>query len=75
MGFEQISVFGASPVFQTLVAQGKTTAPTFGVKLATSGSELFLGGADTTLFTGALTQVPLTTVVSSGGRLLLLQQS
>ena len=63
MGFEQISVFGESPVFQTLVAQGKTTASTFGVKLATSGSELFLGGADTSKFTGTLTQVPLTTVV------------
>jgi len=62
MGFEQISVFGASPVFNTLVAQGKTTASTFGVKLATTGSELFLGGADTTKFTGALTNVPLTTV-------------
>ncbi|KZV69225.1 acid protease [Peniophora sp. CONT] len=62
MAFEQISVFGRPPFFQTLISQGKVTTPEFGVKLSTSGSELFLGGADTKLFTGALTQVPVTTV-------------
>ncbi|KAJ8518369.1 hypothetical protein ONZ45_g4558 [Pleurotus djamor] len=62
MGFQQISVFGANPVFQTLAAQGKTTASQFAFKLATSGSELFLGGVNSRLFTGALTQVPVTTV-------------
>jgi len=62
MGFEQISVFGANPVFQTLVADGQTTASVFGVKLSTSGSELFLGGTDSKLISGAFTNVPVTTV-------------
>ncbi|KAI0036070.1 acid protease [Vararia minispora EC-137] len=62
MAFQQISVFNASPFFQTLVSQGTVTAPEFGVKLAQTGSELFLGGADTSLFTGDLTNVPVTTV-------------
>lgn len=63
MAFPQISVFGRNPVFQTLVAQGKTTTPEFAVKLATSGSSLFLGGVDTSLFTGSFTQNPVTQVV------------
>lgn len=71
MGFEQISVFGANPVFQTLVAQGKTSASEFGVTLGTSGSELFLGGTDTSKFTGSLTFTPVTEVgfweINSGG--------
>ncbi|VDC02585.1 unnamed protein product [Peniophora sp. CBMAI 1063] len=62
MGFQQISVFNEPPFFQTLVNQGTVTSPEFGVKLSTSGSELFLGGADTSLFTGSLTSVPVTTV-------------
>jgi cathepsin D len=63
MAFPQISVFGANPVFQTLVAQGVPTASQFSFKLATSGSELFLGGADSSQFTGSFTNVPLTHVV------------
>ncbi|KAF8897319.1 acid protease [Infundibulicybe gibba] len=62
MAFPQISDFGANPVVQTLIAQGKTTAPEFGVKLSTSGSELFLGGVDTGKFTGAFTQNSVTQV-------------
>lgn len=63
MAFQEISVFQAAPVFQTLVAQGVVTAPEFGVKLATTGSELFLGGVDTALFQGDLTTNPVTQVV------------
>ncbi|KAJ3715622.1 acid protease [Lentinula guzmanii] len=62
MAFPQISVFQADPVFQTLIAQGVVTAPEFGVKLATTGSELFLGGVDTALFQGDFTQSPVTQV-------------
>ncbi|TFY69453.1 hypothetical protein EVG20_g3167 [Dentipellis fragilis] len=62
MAFPQISVFGENPFFQTLVAQGTVTSSEFGVKLATSGSELFLGGVDTSLFTGSFTQNPVTEV-------------
>ena len=62
MGFPQISVFGANPVFQTLVAQGKTTQSVFGFTLLPSGSELFLGGTDTSKISGSLTFTPVTQV-------------
>jgi cathepsin D len=62
MGFEQISVFGSSGVFQTLVSEGKTTAGSFSFKLSTSGSELFLGGTNPAKFTGSFTFAPVTTV-------------
>ncbi|KAJ3812930.1 acid protease [Lentinula aff. lateritia] len=62
MAFQEISVFQAVPVFQTLVAQGVVTAPEFGVKLATTGSQLFLGGVDTALFQGDFTTNPVTQV-------------
>ncbi|KAI0316984.1 acid protease [Amylostereum chailletii] len=62
MAFPQISVFGANPFFQTLVSQDVVDAPEFGVKLATSGSELFLGGVDDSLFTGDFTQIPVSPV-------------
>ncbi|KZS98007.1 acid protease [Sistotremastrum niveocremeum HHB9708] len=62
MGFEQISVFGKNPVFQTLVSQGKTTASEFGFALTTSGAELFLGGVDTAKISGTTTFTPVTTV-------------
>ena len=65
MAFQQISVFNKPPFFMSLISQGKVTSPEFGVKLSTSGSELFLGGADTKLFTGTLAQSPVTTVVSA----------
>lgn len=63
MAFPEISVFGANPVFQTLIAQGQPTSPVFGVRLATSGSELFLGGVDTARFAAPVTQNPVTEVV------------
>ena len=65
MASPQISVFGEDPFFQTLVAQGTVTAPEFAFKLATSGSELFLGEVDDNLFTGSFTELPVTTVVCS----------
>ena len=49
------------PVFQTFVAQGQTTSPVFGFTLLDSGGELFLGGTDTSAFTGSLTFTPLIT--------------
>lgn len=66
MAFPAISQFNANPVFQTLVAQSVTTASIFAFKLATTGSELFLGGVDTTKFTGDFTQNPVTEVVRIG---------
>lgn len=62
MGFQQISVFGAPPVFQTLVSQGTTTSSVFGFTLRTSGSELFVGGTDSNKFSGSLSFTPVTRV-------------
>lgn len=50
----------SSPVFQTLMKQGKTSAGVFGFTLLTSGSELYLGGIDTSKFSGSLTYTPVT---------------
>jgi len=61
MAFQSIAVFNASPPFQTLVSEGVEREPVFSFKLAASGSELFLGGVNTELFTGKITWVPLTT--------------
>jgi len=60
MGFKSISDYNADPVFQTLVAQGQTSAPEFGFKLADSGSELYLGGTNSALYTGDFTYVDVT---------------
>ncbi|EKM48967.1 uncharacterized protein PHACADRAFT_265944 [Phanerochaete carnosa HHB-10118-sp] len=54
LAFESIASTGDSPVFQTLVTQGQTTESVFGVTLLDNGGELFLGGTDTTAFTGSL---------------------
>lgn len=63
MGYQSISNFNAVPYFAKLVAGAVTTAPVFAFKLAPTGSELFLGGTDTNLFTGAFTFTPVTTQV------------
>ncbi|KAJ7181006.1 acid protease [Mycena filopes] len=58
MAFPALSVFGDNPLFTTLVGEG-SVPPVFGVKLADTGSELFLGGVDIKLFTGAFRNVSL----------------
>jgi cathepsin D len=55
MGFQSISEYYAPPVFQTLVSQGKTTSSVFAFKLASSSSELTIGGLNSTLYSGAPT--------------------
>ncbi|KAH7912654.1 aspartic peptidase domain-containing protein [Hygrophoropsis aurantiaca] len=61
MGFQAISDFDASPVFQTFVAQHKTITPVFAFKLAGEGSELHLGGTNSEHYMGAFTYVDVTT--------------
>ena len=63
MAFQSISVYNQPPVFQTLVSQNEGTNPVFSFKLAPSGSELFLGGANKALYTGNFTWVKLTNEV------------
>lgn len=63
MGFESISSYGASPVFQTLVSQGQVSDPVFSFYLAKSDSELFIGGANEGRYTGSFTYMSVTTQV------------
>lgn len=60
MGFQSISNYGASPLFQSLVTAKKTTSSVFAFKLATSGSELYIGGVHSTLYKGAFSYAPVT---------------
>ncbi|KAL4252094.1 peptidase A1 family protein [Abortiporus biennis] len=55
MGYQTISNYNSPPFFQTLVAQSRTTSPVFAFKLASTGSELLLGGTNPNLYTGEFT--------------------
>lgn len=59
MGFQSISEYNAPPVFQGLVSAGQTDSPVFAMKLASSGSELTLGGLNSELYSGDITYVPV----------------
>ncbi|KAA1468964.1 acid protease [Dentipellis sp. KUC8613] len=59
LGFQHISVYNATPFFQTLVNEKQTDAPVFGMKLADGDSELFLGGANSKLYSGEPIYVPV----------------
>jgi cathepsin D len=60
MGFKEISDYEADPVFQTLVAHGKTTKPVFAFKMTASDSELYLGGTNGAKYQGKFTYTPVT---------------
>lgn len=60
MAFESVSEYGANSVFQTLVSQGAVPEPVFAFKLASSGSELYVGGVNSALYRGPFTYVPVT---------------
>ena len=59
MAFKEVSPFKAASFFETLVDQGQLEEPVFGVYLAESGSELIIGGRDssrrTSRYSGNLT--------------------
>ncbi|KAH9019324.1 acid protease [Lactarius deliciosus] len=61
MGYESLSSYGASPVFQSLVSQGQVSTPVFSFYFAESGSELYVGGTNQDHFTGSFTYMPVTT--------------
>ncbi|KAF9220239.1 acid protease [Gyrodon lividus] len=52
MAFQSVSVFNESPVFQTLVAQGRTDEPVFAFSLAATRAELYIGGTNPNMYTG-----------------------
>lgn len=60
MGFKSISDYNANPVFQTLVANDAVDDSVFSFKLSSSGASLFVGGSDTSLYSGDFTYVPVT---------------
>lgn len=62
MGFRTISVDNLPPVFSQMVAQGLLDAPVFEFYLENTGQngELVIGGTDPAHYSGALTQIPLT---------------
>ena len=64
LAFESISQFSATPTLQTLNSEGALTSAIFGLKLNTSGSELTVGGVDTSFNLNTdFTWIPLTTEV------------
>ncbi|KDQ54107.1 hypothetical protein JAAARDRAFT_209569 [Jaapia argillacea MUCL 33604] len=54
MAYPAISNLGEPPYFNTAYSQSKVTGDLFGFKLASSGSELYLGGTDTSLYSGSI---------------------
>ena len=64
MAFQSISSYNGMPVFENIVSQGQADEPVFSFKLASSGSEVYLGGANPALYTGDFTYTPVTQQVS-----------
>ncbi|KIY45392.1 acid protease [Fistulina hepatica ATCC 64428] len=54
MAFPAISNLRADPFLLTAKSEGSVANSTFGVKLATNGSALYLGGTDTSQYTGSI---------------------
>ncbi|KAF8323933.1 acid protease [Clavulina sp. PMI_390] len=54
LAWPALSSFGATPFFNTLVNTKAVTPGQFGFYLAATGSELHLGGADTSKYAGAI---------------------
>ncbi|KAJ3489352.1 hypothetical protein NLI96_g2180 [Meripilus lineatus] len=59
LAYESISSLQASPYFQTAFAQKAVPRNEFAFKLAAQGSELFLGGTNSKLFTGTIEYHPV----------------
>ncbi|KAL0576809.1 hypothetical protein V5O48_005179 [Marasmius crinis-equi] len=54
LAYPAIANTGSDPFFNTAKSQGAVSSGSFGFKLASSGSELFLGGTNTALYSGSL---------------------
>ncbi|GBE79639.1 acid protease [Sparassis latifolia] len=53
LAYPALSNLGHTPFFNNAKSQGSVSTGIFGFKLAKTGSELYLGGTDTSLYTGA----------------------
>ncbi|KAI0368282.1 acid protease [Pilatotrama ljubarskyi] len=54
LAYPAISNLNENPFFNTAIEQNAVSEGVFGFKLASSGSELYLGGTDSKLYTGAI---------------------
>lgn len=60
LGFRETSQFNATPVFQSMIEQGKVDQPMFSIKLDDeAGSELLLGGVNKKLYKEPLFYSPI----------------
>ncbi|KZT72178.1 acid protease [Daedalea quercina L-15889] len=53
MAYQKISQLGQPPFVNLAKSQGHISSAVFGMKLASSGSELYIGGTDTALYSGS----------------------
>ncbi|KAF9229014.1 acid protease [Gyrodon lividus] len=53
MGFQAISEYNQSPVFQTLITQGQTDEPVFAFSFTEPDPELYIGGTNPDMYVGA----------------------
>ncbi|TFY67566.1 hypothetical protein EVJ58_g1536 [Rhodofomes roseus] len=53
MAYQKISNLAQPPFINQAKTQGSISSASFGMKLASSGSELYIGGTDTSLYKGA----------------------
>ncbi|KIJ62515.1 hypothetical protein HYDPIDRAFT_30470 [Hydnomerulius pinastri MD-312] len=60
LAYPSLAIPGSTPLFTSLVQQKAVPEPIFSFKLAESGSELMIGGADTTLYKGSISYAPVT---------------
>ncbi|KAI6046707.1 aspartic peptidase domain-containing protein [Pisolithus marmoratus] len=60
MAFRSLSIYGADPVIQTLINNNVISDPVFAFKLASSSSELRIGGVNSALYSGSFTYTPVT---------------
>jgi aspartyl protease len=57
LGFKEISSSNATSFFETLIDQNQLEEPVIGFYLAESGSELVIGGRDSSRYSGNLTYI------------------
>ncbi|KAH7886694.1 aspartic peptidase domain-containing protein [Phlebopus sp. FC_14] len=60
LGYPSLTEQGIPSLFSNLVAQNAIPEPVVSFKLSSSGSELLIGGADASLYNGAITYAPVT---------------
>ncbi|KAF8729285.1 peptidase A1 family, partial [Rhizoctonia solani] len=60
LAFNSISSIGKPTFIDNLYSQGEISSPVFSFRLATTGSELYLGGTNAAKYSGSITYVPLT---------------